>query len=339
MTLTRRLAFLPAVATAIALFTQTVDAQERTLKISHQFPAAASMDEGDFRDRLAQRFAKEVGERTNGELAFEIYPAASLSKPHPQFGAMQTGTIDVSVFPMAYATTHVPEIGVALLPGLVTSYEQALSWNDSEIGDTLRAAMEAKGVKLLAWGWQAGASVSKVPQLTAEDVKGTKLRGPGREVNFMLAAAGGGVTSMPSSETYSAMQSGVLDAVWTVPTSLISYRLYEHSKFAVPGGENPMYFAAVPLLMSKATFDALSESQQKVILEVGREMDDFAVEAAKADDTRFAEVFRENGSEIQMMSPETVKEWQAIARESSWMEFAKSVEGGQALIDLAVGTE
>lgn len=60
-------------------------------------------------------------ERTNGELTFQIYPSSSLSKPHPQFTGMASGTIDLSVFPLAYAIGHAPQVGVALLPGLVTS--------------------------------------------------------------------------------------------------------------------------------------------------------------------------------------------------------------------------
>ncbi|MBU4528991.1 MAG: TRAP transporter substrate-binding protein DctP [Hoeflea sp.] len=320
---------------ATALAAGGVNAQERTLRISHQFPSASSLEEGDFRDRLAKMFAAEVEKRTNGKLSFDIYPASSLVKPHPQFTGMQSGSLDLSVFPMAYATTHAPAVGVALLPGLVTSYEQALAWEGSEIGDRVHAALQAHGVRMLAWGWQAGASVSTVPQTTPEEVAGTKVRGPGREVNFMLAAAGGGVTSIPSSETYSAMQSGVLDAVWTVPTSLISFRLHEFAKHATPSGESPMWFAAVPLLMSEATFDSLTPEQQQIFIEVGHDMDEFAVKAAKEDDERFASVFRDAGAEIHAMDAETIAAWQALAKESSWVEFANSVEDGQELIDLA----
>src|SRR4051812_33021029 len=46
-------------------------AAPRTLKISHQFPGG-TLEQGDFRDRLARRFAAEVEKRTNGELKFDI---------------------------------------------------------------------------------------------------------------------------------------------------------------------------------------------------------------------------------------------------------------------------
>ena len=320
---------------AAGLAAGCADAQQRTLRISHQFPSASSLEEGDFRERLAKMFAAEIEKRTNGEIAFYIYPSSSLVKPHQQFTGMQSGSLDLSVFPMAYATTYAPEVGVALLPGLVTSYEQALAWEGSEVGDRVHAALRARGVRMLAWGWQAGASVSTVPQTTPAEVARTKVRGPGREVNFMLAAAGGGVTSIPSSETYSAMQSGVLDGVWTVPTSLLSFRLHEFAKHATPSGDSPLWFAAVPLLMSAATFDSLTPEQQEIFIEVGHEMDEFAVKAAKEDDERFAAMFREAGAEIHIMDAHTIAAWQALAKESSWVEFANDVKNGQDLVDLA----
>src|ERR1700674_4433804 len=58
------------------------------LKISHQFPVATG-DDGDFRDRLARKFAAEVEKRSKGELKIEVYPNGSLVKTFSQFGALR----------------------------------------------------------------------------------------------------------------------------------------------------------------------------------------------------------------------------------------------------------
>jgi len=44
-------------------------AEAKVIKISHQWPAGTA-DEGDFRARLAHKFAEEVEKRTNGALKF-----------------------------------------------------------------------------------------------------------------------------------------------------------------------------------------------------------------------------------------------------------------------------
>jgi TRAP-type C4-dicarboxylate transport system substrate-binding protein len=69
-----------------------------TLKISHQFPANT-----DFRDQVARKFAAEVEKQTNGAIKFQIYPGASLFKANQQFEAMSNGSLDMSVYPLAYS--------------------------------------------------------------------------------------------------------------------------------------------------------------------------------------------------------------------------------------------
>src|ERR1700749_3971693 len=65
-------------------------ADARELKISHQFPGG-TVTTGDFRDRLCQKFAGRVSEKTNGALKCTIYPGSSLMKTDAQFSAMRKG--------------------------------------------------------------------------------------------------------------------------------------------------------------------------------------------------------------------------------------------------------
>jgi len=67
---------------ASVLLTGTAARAETVIKISHQFPAASD-ESGDFRDRLARKFAAEVEKRTKGELKFQIFRAARWSRPRP----------------------------------------------------------------------------------------------------------------------------------------------------------------------------------------------------------------------------------------------------------------
>ncbi len=59
MLITRRAAVGAALAAPALLRAPGVHAASRTLKISHQFPGGTA-EQGDFRDRLARRFAAEV---------------------------------------------------------------------------------------------------------------------------------------------------------------------------------------------------------------------------------------------------------------------------------------
>ena len=231
MSVITRRTVLAALA-ASPLLLQPAWAQNTTLKISHQFPGG-TITEGDFRDRLTRMFAAEVEKRSKGSLKFEIYPGSSLMKTNAQFSAMRKGALDMSLVPLSYAGGEVPEVNIGLMPGLVTSYEQAYGWKNAEVGKELSRILNEKGIVLISWIWQAGGVASRTkPVIDPDDAKGMKIRGGSREMDLILKAAGAAVVSLPSNEIYAAMQTGAMEAALTSSTSLISFRLEEVSKGA-----------------------------------------------------------------------------------------------------------
>jgi len=313
--------------------------QPKIVKISHQFPGG-TLDEGDFRDRLVRKFAQEVEKKTGGQLKFEIYPASSLMKAVPQFKALSTGALDMTLYPLAYAGGEVPEVNIGLMPALVTNYEQGLRWKDAPIGKELARILDDKGVKIVTWIWQAGGIAAKgKPVVNPDDVKSMKVRGGSREVDLMIKAAGGAVTNVPSNEIYSAMQSGVLDAAVTSSTSLISFRLHETSDFLTSGRNHTFWYMLEPLLMSKQVFDSLSKDQQKIVMEVGASLEKFGMEAARGDDSRVVDVYTKAGDKVVDMDAAAFDKWRQIARGSAWKDFEERVKGGKQLLDMATSVK
>ena len=319
-TLLKNLAAAPAVL-AVSRFAQAADA--KVIKISHQFPGG-SIDKGDFRDRLTRKFAVEVEKRTSGSLRFEIYPGSSLMKTVAQFSALRRGALDMSLYPLAYAGGEVQELNIGLMPCMVTSYEQGFAWKKADVGRELVKLLDAKGVKVVTWIWQAGGTASRAkPVVEPDDVKGLKIRGGSREMDLMLKAAGGIISSVPSNEIYPAMQTGSLDAAVTSSTSLISFRLEEISKALTSGRGKSFWYMFEPLLMSKAIFDSLTPAQQKAVTDVGQELEAFATASAKEDDEAVAAVYRKVNAKVVDMDQQVVDRWRKIAEDAAWTDFAK----------------
>ncbi len=304
----------------------------RTLKISHQFPGG-SIDQGDFRDRLCRKFAAGVEQHTGGTLKFEIYPGSSLMKTNAQFSALRKGALDLSLYPLAYAGGEIPAMNLGLMPCLVTAYEQGAKWKDAAVGKSLSRIAEEKGVKFISWIWQAGGIASTAEAIKVPgDAKGMKMRGGSREMDLMLAAAGAKVSTMPSNEIYLGMQTGALDAAMTSSTSLISFRLEELAKALTTARGGSIWFMCEPLLMSKDVFDSLSPDQQKVITDVGQEMEWFGAIEAKKDDRGVAKVYAEKGATVVDLTADDIAKWRAIAEDSAWKDFAsKSAEAAELL--------
>ena len=328
-----------AAAMTLALGAAPAMAQTKTIKISHQFPGG-TIDEGDFRDRLVRKFAAEVEKKSGGALKFEIYPAASLMKPVPQYKALSTGALDMALYPLAYAGGEFPEANLTLMPAVITSYEQGLRWKDAPIGKELVRLLDERNVKIITWVWQAGGIASKSkPVITPDDAKGMKVRGGSREIDLMIKAAGGAVTNVPSNEIYSAMQSGVLDAAITSSTSLISFRLHETSSFLTAGRKHSFWFMFEPLLMSKKAYDALTPAQQKLVMEVGASLEKFGMDAAKADDERVVEIFTKAGDKVGDMDQAAFDKWREVAKNSAWKDFEEKVKNGKQLFDMALSVK
>ena len=335
MSVTRRVLVGSMLAAPAILRSASASAEPRVLKISHQFPGG-TLESGDFRDRLARKFAAEVTKRTNGELTFQIYPGSSLMKTVAQFSALRHGALDLSVYPLAYAGGEVPEVNIGLMPCLVTKYEQGLAWKHAKVGEDLTAVLDKRGVKLMTWVWQAGGIASRsTPVVVPDDVKGMKIRGGSRYFDLMLKDAGGIISSVPSNEIYAAMQTGSLDAAVTSSTSLISFRLEEISKAVTTGQNESFWFMLEPLLMSKDIYESLTKDQQKVLDQVGHEMEPFALKEAKADDEELGAVYKKAGATVREMDQSIIAKWRPLAQNSAWKEYADRSKANAALLKAA----
>lgn len=334
-----RLVGIAMILAPLAGFPARASEDVNIIRISHQFPGG-SIDKGDFRDRLVRMFAKEVEQKTNGQLKFAIYPSSSLLKTGSQFNALRKGALDMTLLPLAYAGGDVPQVNLGLMPALVDSYEQGLRWKDAPIGEALRRVLEDKNIVIVTWIWQAGGIASNKKALLAPaDSTGLKVRGGSKDVDIMLKGAGSAITNVPSNEIYAAMQSSVLDAAVTSSTSFISFRLQEVSRYLTAARNKTFWFMFEPLLMSKHTFDSLTPEQQKIVMDVGASLEKFGLQAAKADDQRVVEVYEKAGVKVSDMDEATFQQWRQIAAQTSWKEFAHDVPNGQNLLDMARAVE
>ena len=334
--LTRRHVLVSALAAPAVLRFGTGTAQAATtLKISHQFPGG-TIDKGDFRDRLCREFAAEVSKRSGGEIAADVYPNSSLIKTNAQFSAMRKGALDISLYPLPYAGGEMPEANIGLMPGLVSTYEQGLSWKSKPVGKALTDLLADKGIILLSWVGQAGGVASRSRPLVApEDAKGLKVRGGSREMDMVLQTAGAAVLSVPSNDLYAAMQTGACDAGITSSTSLISFRLEEVSKSLTSGAGTSYWFMLEPLMMSKSIFDGLPKNQQDIILAVGTELEAFGKKGAQDDDAEVANVYEKAGAKVSVLDAATVGKWRDIARDTAWKDYGAKSAAAANLLKLA----
>ncbi|MBE0623546.1 MAG: TRAP transporter substrate-binding protein DctP [Burkholderiales bacterium] len=306
-----------------------------TLRAAHQFPGG----KGDARDEMVQIIAREA-KAANVDLEIQVYPGASLFKPNEQWNALVNGQLDISSFPLDYASGKVRAFGATLMPGLVRSHERAARLNDSKFMKDIKAKIEKAGVIVLSDAWLAGAVASKKACIrTPADIKGLKIRSAGPTFAAMWQQAGASIVSIPSNEVYNALQTGVAEATDTSTGSFVSFRIYEQVKCITAPGENALWFMYEPVLMSKKAFDKLNKKQQETLLKAGKKAQDYFSKEAKGLDDKMVKAFKDNNVEVVTLTPAEYDAWIKVAKESSYATFAKEVPDGKQLIDEALSVK
>jgi TRAP-type C4-dicarboxylate transport system substrate-binding protein len=323
------------VTTALALSIPAAGAADVKLKASHQWPGG----KGDVRDEMVQILAREVAKADVG-VEIVIYPGQSLFKAREQWGAMTKGQLDISAFPLDYASGRHPQFSATLMPGLVRNHDRATRLNSSPFMDEIKKIVNDAGVVVIADAWLAGGFASKKQCITSpESMKGQVTRAAGPAFEQMLVGAGASISSMPSSEIYTALQTGVLDAANTSSGSFVSYRIYEQTTCLTAPGANALWFMYEPILMSKRSWDKLSKEQQDALMAAGKVAEDYFAAEAKGLDDKMIKAFKDAGVEVVEMSADDYEAWLAIAKETSYKNFADNVPGGEELIAKALAVD
>jgi TRAP-type transport system periplasmic protein len=328
----RMLSTILACAAAVILLSPSAQAQ-MTMRASHQFPGG----KGDVRDDMVLMIAKES--KASG-VDIQVYPGASLFKPNDQWNAIVNGQLDITLFPLDYASGKVPSFSATLMPGLIRSQDRAKRVNGSPFMTDVRAEIVDNGVIVLSDAWFAGGMAAKGHCIVKpDDLKGMKFRAAGPTFAAMWEAAGASIVSPPSDEIYNAFQTGVVNATDTSLGTFDSTRLYEVTDCLTAPGNNALWFMYEPVLMSKKSFDKLNKAQQDALIKAGKDSQAYFEGKADAVNQEAIKDFEDHKVKVVTLSDADYGTWLDLAKKTSYAKFAKDVPNGQKLIDEALAVK
>ncbi|MBQ0139213.1 MAG: TRAP transporter substrate-binding protein [Kurthia sp.] len=229
---------------------------------------------------------KELVEAESDSLEVEVYHSGTIADDRSAIEMLQFGTLEITIPSTAPFTTFVPEYGVFDLPFTLTSNEMVDSVLQGEFGDKLAAKAESQGVLQLAW-WENGfrqLTNSKTPVEKLEDVKGLKIRTMENEIHLAAwKALGANPTPMAFTELFTAMQQKTIDGQENPYPTIFLEKYPEVQKYLT---ETNHVYSPFIFLISKKTWDGLSEEQQEIVrkaaIEAGEHNRDLSRETAKS---------------------------------------------------------
>ena len=261
----RRAFALVPVAVVLALAAGSALAQQVKLTLGH----GAAI--GNPRHEASVKFAEVLKQRSNGRIEVQVSPSAQLGDDAAMVTALRTGALDISANSQGAVANVVPEYAAFGMPFLFSSLPQAWKLLDGPLGQELAKKTEEKGMVVLGF-WDNGIrhmTTSKKPILKPEDLKGLKMRTPPDAVTVdIMQALGAEAQQIKFAELYVALQQGVVDGQENPLMNIHASKLYEVQKFIALTGHK---YEMTPFLMSKRTWDRLSEADRKLVREAAAE--------------------------------------------------------------------
>jgi len=214
--------------------------------------------------------AKEVTERSKGELVMEFHGGTLLTKELEIINAVKAGNIAMGD-PGGAAATVFPEMGVFLVPYLIASYDQAYKMFNGTVGDRLDKQFQDKYKLKVLFFYDYGFRHfwnSKRPIAEPKDLRGLKLRVQQAKVFAdTINGLGGVAVPMAWGEVIPAAQQGVIDGADLPIVNILALKVYEVSKYCSMTYHNYGPTAAV---MNLDIWNGLTEPQKKLMTEASR---------------------------------------------------------------------
>lgn len=298
------------VATAVVVGLSTANVAMATeLKLAH-FMSAKHQLQVDVWEPLAA----DLAAATDGKLKLTIYPGGQLGVgPNKQYSRVVDGVADIVHGLQGYTSTLFPRTLLIELPGVPQSDATATAglWNAMEFID-----VEYSRVKPLALFTTASAilMMRETPVRSPEDLSGKKIRVPSANAGKAIAAWGGTPVSMPISEVYNALQTGIIDGVLLNASSLNNFKLHEVTRYYTTGV--PLTTSVMFLLMNRDSWAKLSKEEQAAVDKLTGK--DFSVGVSKTfqdeHEAGLAMARAMPGKVVIDLSPEQAARFQALSR-------------------------
>ncbi len=274
--------------------------------------------------KFMQDISKEIAEKTNNRVILKVYPANQLGNYSVVTPELMKGTIDFSC--QSIATDFDKRLEILYTNGYISSYEDAKKtfaadgWMTKQLDKCLNEA----GIKMLGCYIEGFIGIaSKKPlndPLNPKVDKGVLTRIPNM-LSFELGAKAMGFrpVTIPYSDVYQSMQTGVCDAADGYPT----YAAYTILGDVMKYWYNTMYSVEyLGILASEKAWQKISPEDQKIIAEICAKHTAKGLEEAEANDKQAMELMKKRGIQVFTYSKEELKALHD-ANVASWGELAK----------------
>ena len=259
MRISRR-TLLGGAATALASRGARAQSAAFTYKLAHNQPTTHP------HHMQLTEAAKRIKADTGGKVEIQVFPSSQLGSDTDTLSQLRSGAVEFFTLSPLILSTFVPKASITGIAFAFPDYDAVWKTLDGEVGAYVRGQIATANLMAMEKIWDNGfrqITSSTKPIQTAADLKGFKIRVPVSPLwTSMFKALEAAPTSINFNETYSALQTRVVDGQENPLAIVAAAKLYEVQKYC--SLTNHMW-DGFWLLANKRTWDRLPADARGVV--------------------------------------------------------------------------
>lgn len=297
-------------ALALALFATVASADPKTIKIATAAP------EGTVWLREMRVGADAIKTRTSDRVQLKYYPGAVMGNDAAVLRKIKLGQLQGGAFTGAELSPVYNDAPIFSLPFLFRSQEE-VDYVRGKLDARLKAGFVANGMVIAGLSGGGFAYLMSTKQIkTRDDLKATKVWSPESDNIAQVALKAGGVQpiTLPLSDVYTALQTGLVETVANTPAGSIAFQWHTKLKYMV---DLPLTYVMGILAIDKKAMDQLSPEDQQAVVEEMQKVFDRIDQQNRKDNEAARATLEKQGVKMEKPSADEVKFWQQIGDDAT----------------------
>ncbi len=213
----------------VTIRTRPAGAAEFTYKFANNLPATHPLNVRGL------EAAARIKQATDGRVEVNVFPNNQLGSDTDVLSQLRSGAVEFFTMSGLILSTLVPPASINGVGFAFKDYDQVWAAMDGKLGAYVRGEIGKRGLLAMERIWDNGyrqTTTSSKPITAPEDFRGVKLRVPVSPLwTSMFTALGASPASINISETYSALQTRIVDGQENPLAVIETAKFYEVQKY------------------------------------------------------------------------------------------------------------
>lgn len=259
--------------------------------------------------------ADRIEQRTEGRVKIKFYPGGVMGNDQSVHRKIKIGQLHGGAFTpggLAAVDVSIQSLG---LPMMFRSLQE-VDYVRARMDDVLRRKMEESGFVILGISEGGFARIlSKQPLRDLESIRSTKVWVPegDRIGQTVFSALGITPISLPISDVFTGLQTGLIETVAVNPTSAIAFQWHTSTAYMT---DVPITYLIGVLAVQQRAFSRLDAADQQVVREEMGKVFERLDKINRADNEAALSALKSQGIGFVEPNPGEVEQWRAVSEKA-----------------------